>query len=190
MAAVAVWVGMNEDKPVVELRCNFVRLVGRMLDPVSDIIYKIFQRNLDHVGIDAYVLPGFSVLSCPLPDLAKHAFVQVIQKFKAKYRAIAFKAPALGFNDIDLFCFVEFSAQCDLRRLPELGFFAVVIVVAFIGVLSQIGDLFESLLKRSCGVKDSGRMIPGHGGLLDRLDSLLFAFPTAYCLALFIGPQL
>ena len=116
MTAVAVWVGVNEDKSVVESCCNFIRLIGRMLDPVSDIIYKVFQRNLDHVGINAYVLPGFSVLSCPFPNPAKHTFVQVIQKFEAKYRAIAFIAPALGFNDINLFSFVEFSAQCDVRR--------------------------------------------------------------------------
>lgn len=71
--------------------------------------------------------------------------------------------------------------------LPELGFFSVVLIVFLVGILSQIGDLFESMLKRSCNVKDSGQMIPGHGGLLDRLDSLLFAFPTAYCLTLFLG---
>lgn len=55
-----------------------------------------------------------------------------------------------------------------------------------IGTISQIGDLFESLLKRSCGVKDSGSIFPGHGGILDRLDSILFAAPVAYYYAVFV----
>jgi phosphatidate cytidylyltransferase len=55
-----------------------------------------------------------------------------------------------------------------------------------VGTLAQLGDLFESMLKRSYQVKDSGKLIPGHGGMLDRLDSLIFAFPAVYYYALLL----
>ncbi len=67
--------------------------------------------------------------------------------------------------------------------LPNIGIFDGIIVGLVLGVAGQLGDLFESLLKRACGVKDSGTIIPGHGGLLDRLDSLLFAFPIVFYIA-------
>lgn len=56
----------------------------------------------------------------------------------------------------------------------------LILVAACITALGMVGDLFESLLKRSAGVKDSSQLIPGHGGVLDRIDSWLFAAPVYY----------
>lgn len=66
-----------------------------------------------------------------------------------------------------------------LFRLP-IGYGMAVLLGFLISVLGQFGDLVESLLKRSFGVKDSGRLMPGHGGVLDRTDSVVFAGVLVY----------
>ncbi|HZI40615.1 MAG TPA: phosphatidate cytidylyltransferase, partial [Gemmatimonadaceae bacterium] len=58
----------------------------------------------------------------------------------------------------------------------------IVIFSLLVSVAAQVGDLAESLLKREAGMKDSSHIIPGHGGVLDRFDSLLFVLPVAYVL--------
>lgn len=66
-------------------------------------------------------------------------------------------------------------------------FTAVMALAALVGILAPIGDLAESLVKRDLGVKDMGSLLPGHGGVLDRIDGLLFALPGAYYMAVIFG---
>jgi len=70
--------------------------------------------------------------------------------------------------------------------LVGLPFLWLLVVTPVFCLLGQLGDLFESLLKRGAGIKDSGRLLPGHGGILDRFDSLLFVLPFAYYLLNFL----
>jgi phosphatidate cytidylyltransferase len=63
---------------------------------------------------------------------------------------------------------------------PGAAWAALTLAAAVVVALGMVGDLFESLLKRSAGVKDSSSLIPGHGGILDRIDSWLFAGPAYY----------
>ena len=69
---------------------------------------------------------------------------------------------------------------------PDANLGLLALVSAAIAALGMVGDLFESLLKRSAGVKDSSNIIPGHGGVLDRIDSWLFAAPVYYAFVRFM----
>jgi phosphatidate cytidylyltransferase len=71
--------------------------------------------------------------------------------------------------------------------LPQWPMSTAIVGGALLGVVGQVGDLAESVIKRSLGVKDTGGLIPGHGGVLDRLDGLLFNAPALFYYASWVG---
>ena len=69
---------------------------------------------------------------------------------------------------------------------PELNWGICLLFFISLGAMGQMGDLFESGLKRVAGIKDSGGLLPGHGGILDRADAIMFAAPVAYLFKVYI----
>ena len=79
---------------------------------------------------------------------------------------------------------------CRLTFFPEIPLVHALALGALLGSIGQIGDLAESLLKRGSDVKDSGTLLPGHGGMLDRVDSILFCAPVLYYYSRFLSSTL
>jgi phosphatidate cytidylyltransferase len=101
--------------------------------------------------------------------LGKSPFAPLLSPKKTREGAVAGLLAGLG---------VAVAAQHFL--FPGLPLWHVMAVSILLGFFGQLGDLAESMLKRAAEIKDSSHLIPGHGGVLDRMDSLLFAFPVLY----------
>ncbi|MBZ0267305.1 phosphatidate cytidylyltransferase [bacterium] len=105
----------------------------------------------------------------------KHRLIERISPKKSVEGAIAGFFSAIAAAVIGPFWFVR-----DMAGEPLLTVTQSVILGVLVAVAAQLGDLVESLLKRDARIKDTSATIPGHGGILDRFDSLLFAAPVTY----------
>jgi len=105
----------------------------------------------------------------------KHPFYPLVSPKKSVEGSIGGLFGSIGGTLVAKFTF-----------FPQLTITDALITAVFVGFIGQFGDLFESMLKRSFGVKDSGTIFPGHGGVLDRMDSIIFAAPVTYYYAIYI----
>ena len=115
-------------------------------------------------------------------DTAAFLFGSLFGKHRLIER-ISPKKSVEGFVSGILICII--ATLIAAPYFPTISIYLWVAIGLITPVFASLGDLFESLLKRTYGVKDSGNIIPGHGGILDRIDSLLVVFPTIYLFLLF-----
>ena len=91
---------------------------------------------------------------------------------------------------IGSFLFSIIAGLVFLKYMGDIGYkssnqLVILLLILFISLISQVGDLIISYFKRKAKLKDTGKILPGHGGLLDRVDGLIFVVPIIYLLELF-----
>ena len=130
---------------------------------------------------------GFYYLLLPLlaiiaSDIGAYSFGRIFGKRPLAPRISPNKTLEGAFGGLGFAIFVVALSMWGLEHFLHLSIdiYDTILFSILVASASQLGDLFESLIKRWAGVKDSGDVMPGHGGVLDRIDSLLFAVPVTY----------
>lgn len=164
--------------------------------PYSFSLFIVFRdinlRFSSYTKIDGIFLILFACFCAWLTDIfayfvgskfGKHKLCPKISPKKSVEGAIGGVVGAVALNVVLLFVFKRFFFENE----TGLNYISVIIMSVCLSVISMFGDLAASTIKRNFGIKDFGKLLPGHGGIMDRCDSLLFVLPTLYSLVYIIN---
>lgn len=179
-AAAAIWTRGTEGEPLLSIAATLTGSVyaGALLS------YGIFLRHLP--GTTGAPHATAIVLAPLLLTWASDTFAYFVGRAWGTRKLIPRVSPgktvqgALGAVVGTIAVAIPYGVLLSSFETYRLGPGGAALFGLLVSVVAQVGDLAESLLKRDAGVKDSGALFPGHGGALDRVDSLLFTLPLAY----------
>jgi phosphatidate cytidylyltransferase len=182
LLATVIWARGTSRKPLVSFALT---VVGIVYPGLVAYMYPLRYHDYAVGALAGTVLLMFPIAVTWATDTGAYAFGRLFGKRKlipsvSPAKTIEGALGGLLVAVLGAWLYVTFLMKpfAQLSVLP-LG---IVLFGIAVGVVGQLGDLAESLLKRDAGVKDSGKLLPGHGGILDRFDSLLFVLPVAYLL--------
>ncbi|MDO8500287.1 MAG: phosphatidate cytidylyltransferase [Gemmatimonadaceae bacterium] len=180
--ASVIWLRGVSRRPLVSLS---VTVVGIMYPALVAYMYPLRYHDYAVGATAGTVLVMFPIALTWVTDTGAYAFGKMLGRHKlmpsvSPAKTVEGAVGGLAVAMLGAWLYVHFllTPFAQLSLMP-IGIFLFALVV---GVVGQVGDLAKSLLKRDAGVKDSSRLLPGHGGILDRFDSLLFVLPVAYLL--------
>ena len=130
----------------------------------------------------------FIVIVCIFTDIGGYIFGKIFKGPKlTKISPNKTYAGVFGSFLLSLIAGLIYLNYFGKKELTDSDHFVIFSLILFISLISQIGDLVISYFKRKAKLKDTGKILPGHGGLLDRIDGLIFVVPAIYILVLTIG---
>ena len=147
---------------------------------LSALVYLIFMIESDHLNLKIYLL--YSILVAVMSDIGGLFFGKIFKGKKltkiSPNKTISGSIGSLIFSILLIPFFYKNLFNEDLLNM--------LIITIIISGISQLGDLFISFLKRKAKVKDTSDILPGHGGILDRIDGIIFAIPVGIYLFIMI----
>ena len=143
---------------------------------LSGLVYLIFVIESDHLNLKMYLL--YSVLVAVMSDIGGLVFGKI---FKGKKLTKISPNKTIS-GSIGSLIFSMLLIPFNLENLFNENLLIIFVITIVISITSQLGDLFISILKRKAKVKNTSDILPGHGGILDRIDGIIFAIPVGIIL--------
>jgi phosphatidate cytidylyltransferase len=161
---------------------NYKEKIIKFIFKSFSLIYLIFFSSLIFVIVskssDYKILIIYALLVCICSDIGGLLFGKLL-----KGKKLSKISPNKTFSGLyGSFFFSLLLVPIFTKHLINYSFLSLFIITLLISLTSQIGDLFISFLKRKAKVKDTGNILPGHGGILDRIDGILLAVPISILL--------